>query len=303
MDSPFSPFVIEALVNTVSGGPGLGSTEEPIGHYRSMSEIDGFLMSCGIRPADGGGSRLPKLRESLSRAIERENGFDLIRRCIESIADPRGYAGKPEKAAAVLDCINTSLRGDGYEVITANGRAALRKIGSSGAMVHELSEKSVTLDFDTVNHEVDRALKGVEDDPEDCVTAACALIESVCRSVLIELSLPLPPKKDLTGLVSAVQNALDLSPGRSGLPAEIETDVRQILGGLTTVAKGMVHCERMGVMLTAARKASSALMPELPGSLSTQRVRSPCFLSRPGSADSDVHCRTARRHEPRSSTK
>ena len=53
------------------------------------------------------------------------------------------------------------------------------------------------------------------------------------------LALPLPPRKDIDGLISAVQAPLGLSPGRTGLPPEIEADVRQVLGGLTSVAKGI----------------------------------------------------------------
>ena len=71
------------------------------------------------------------------------------------------------------------------------------------------------------------------------MTAACSLIESVCRSILIELGLALPAKKDIEGLIKAVQEPLDLSPGRTNLPAEIEADIRQVLGGLTSVAKGI----------------------------------------------------------------
>jgi hypothetical protein len=135
--------------------------------------------------------------------------------------------------------MNTSLQGDAYEVAIINGRAALRKLGSSSSVLQELSAKTVTLDFDTVSHEIDRALKGVEDDPEDSVTAACSLIEAVCRSVLIELGFDLPAKKDVDGLVRAVQEPLNLSPGRADLPEEVSTDVRQVLSGLTSVAKGV----------------------------------------------------------------
>ncbi|NKJ94663.1 hypothetical protein GFM14_24450 [Rhizobium leguminosarum bv. viciae] len=239
MEGSFSPFVIEALVLVISGGSGMNNTEPPIGIYRSASDIDGFLMSCGINPGDEGGSRLPKLRANLAKAADGENGFDSIRRCIEKVTDPRGYVGKPDKAEAVLESMNISLKGDGYEVAVINGRANLRRIGASSSVLTELSSKTTTLDFDTVSHEIDRALKGVEDDPEDSVTAACSLIEAVCRSILIESGLELPAKKDVDGLVKAVQDPLNLSPGRSNLPEEIAADVRQVLGGLTSVAKGV----------------------------------------------------------------
>ena len=102
--------------------------------------------------------------------------------------------------------------------------------------------KVATLDFDTVQIEIARALPNLNDDPEDAVTAACSLIEAVCRSILIELQLPLPPKKDIDGLIRAVQEPLGLSPGRTDLPVDVEQDIRQILGGLTSVAKlSLIH--------------------------------------------------------------
>jgi hypothetical protein len=110
---------------------------------------------------------------------------------------------------------------------------------SSGIIVEPFIQKVETLDFDTVQMEIARALPNLQDDPEDAVTAACSLIEAVCRSILIELALPLPPRKDIDGLIRAVQEPLNLSPGRSDLPCEIGGDVRQILSGLTSVAKGI----------------------------------------------------------------
>ncbi|MGO7360230.1 abortive infection family protein [Rhizobium ruizarguesonis] len=239
MEPAFSTFVIEALVQTISGGPGLGASEPPIGIYRSGPELQRFLMSCGIDPSYFGGSRLPQLRAALTAAAREDDGFDRIRLCIEKVSDPRGYPREPDKAAAVLEMMNATLRGDGYEVAIINGKAVLRKIGSSSSVLQELSSKTVTLDFDTVSHEIDRALKGVENDPEDSVTAACSLIEAVCRSVLIELGLELPAKKDVDSLVRAVQEPLKLSPGRANLPEEVAADIRQVLGGLTSVPKGI----------------------------------------------------------------
>lgn len=71
------------------------------------------------------------------------------------------------------------------------------------------------------------------------MTAACSLIEAVRRSILVELKLPLPAKKDIDGLICAVQEPLGLSPGQSDFPSEVEADIRQTLSGLTSLAKGI----------------------------------------------------------------
>jgi len=86
---------------------------------------------------------------------------------------------------------------------------------------------------------LERALASSQTDPEDAVTAACSTVESVCRSILIELGQPLPAKKDIQGLYNAVKQPLGLSPDRSDIDPLIANDVRQILSGLATVIGGV----------------------------------------------------------------
>jgi hypothetical protein len=66
------------------------------------------------------------------------------------------------------------------------------------------------------------------DDPEDAVTAGSSIIKSVCRSILIKLGVPLPDKKDIDGLMRAVQAPLGLSPGQRNIPLKVERDVRHL---------------------------------------------------------------------------
>lgn len=87
-----------------------------------------------------------------------------------------------------------------------------------------------------VSRDLDRATKNAEDNPDDAVTAACATLEAVCRSVLVELGLGLPVKKDISALVRAVQEPLGHSPGRTNLPDLIAKDLRKVWSGLTPIA-------------------------------------------------------------------
>jgi hypothetical protein len=90
-----------------------------------------------------------------------------------------------------------------------------------------------------VSRDLDRALGNAKEDPEDAVTAACSTVESVCRSILIELGQPLPDRKDIKGLFNSVRKLLGLSPDRPDLDPVIAEDVRRILGGLGTVVEGI----------------------------------------------------------------
>lgn len=90
-----------------------------------------------------------------------------------------------------------------------------------------------------MSQDLDRATRNAEEDPEDAVTAACATLEAVCRSILVELELDLPAKKDVSALVRAVQEPLGLPPGRTDLPDLIAGDIRKVLSGLTTATEGI----------------------------------------------------------------
>lgn len=109
---------------------------------------------------------------------------------------------------------------------------------SSLAVLSSLSVAAQVLDFDTVSRDLERALSSTKDDPEDAVTAACSTVESVCRSILIELGFGLPDKNDIKGLFKAVRGPLGLSD-RGDFDPLIADDVRKILNGLATVVEGI----------------------------------------------------------------
>ena len=113
------------------------------------------------------------------------------------------------------------------------------KAGSSTPVVSHLADLAQVISFDTVQRDLDRALASVQTDPEDSITAACSTIESVCRSILVELGEPLPSKKDVQGLYNAVKKPLGLSPDRTDVDAQIADDVRKVLSGLATTIEGI----------------------------------------------------------------
>lgn len=238
MSGRFSPYVIGALVDVVTGGSGSDPTP-PIGIYRSGPKLEQFFLDCGLDLRIGSLSRVPATTALLRQAAAQSDGDERIKRVILRVCDPREYLAEPEKAAAVREHLNQALEPDGVAVTIVGGKAHLVARQTAGGIIEPFISKVATLDFDTVQTEIARAVPNLKTDPEDAVTAACSLVEAVCRSILIELRLPLPPKKDIDGLLKAVQEPLGLSPGRTDLPPDIEQDVRQVLGGLTSVAKGI----------------------------------------------------------------
>lgn len=238
MQSRFSAFIVGALVDAITGGAG-NDQAAPVGIYRSGPKIEQFFLDCGLDMRIGASSRVPAATEAIRDAMRRPDGDAAIERLIQKVCDPREYLSEPDKAVTVRNRLNIALEPDGLSVTVVGGRALLVELQHAGFVVEPFLAKVQTIDFDTVQLEIARAMPSLKSDPEDAVTAACSLVEAVCRSILIELSLPLPPKKDVEGLLKAVQEPLRLSPGRSDLPPEIEADIRQVLSGLTSVIKGV----------------------------------------------------------------
>ncbi|MFM9937858.1 MAG: abortive infection family protein [Hyphomicrobiaceae bacterium] len=233
-----SPQSIEALAEMITGGAG-NSTSPAIGHYRSAYYIERFMRSCNVEFALAGRSRVPAVVECLIDLNGRDDAQEVITRVIETVAAPSDFIDAPEKLTAVVEYLNKRLRFDRLTLQVSGIDVRLRRANDAGMVLGALSAKLDVIDFDTVKRDLDRALVSAERDPEDAVTAACSAVESVCRSILVELGEPLPAKKDIQGLYRAVRDPLDLSPDRANLPTEVADDIRSILGGLNTAIQGV----------------------------------------------------------------
>jgi len=232
-----APQSVEALAIVISGGGGNDPTP-PIGIYRSGPKLESFMRGCNVAMSIGNGSRLPTLIEAIERA-NRAGDQTILRNIVERAADPRDFASDPDRLQAVIDYLNARLSYDGLELQRVGRHVRLGAPGRSASVVDALVIAASVINFDTVNRDLERALASAESDPEDAVTSACSVVESVCRSVLVELELPLPPKKDVQGLYQAVREPLGLTPDKQGVADEIANDVRTILGGLNSVVNGV----------------------------------------------------------------
>lgn len=185
------------------------------------------------------GSRVPSLIECFMDLSNGPDADTLWTRIIEAAVDPRDFASDPEKHQNVIDYLNRVLVYDGLEIQRQGPWPRLVVAGRSTPVVDQLARKADVISFDTVQRDLSRALDSADKDPEDAVTAACSTVESVCRSILIELGQPLPAKKDIQGLYKAVRDPLGLSPDRTDLPPEIADDIRKILSGLINSIEGI----------------------------------------------------------------
>jgi hypothetical protein len=228
---------LDALALVISGGSQNDPTPS-IGHYRAGWQLVEFFKPFNVEVDLKSYSRLPGTRQALSLMAFVNDQADL-RRVVERAADPRDFIQHPEKHTAVMDYLNRFLAYDDLELRMEGRVVRLVEVARVAAAAEALSAMAERIDFDTARRDLDRALQAADRDPEIAVTAACAIIESVCRSILVELGLELPAKQDIGGLYRAVRDPLGLDPAKEGVAPEIVSDVKAVLSGLVTSVQGI----------------------------------------------------------------
>jgi len=233
---------IDAIADVITGGSA-NNSRPPIGLYRAGWQIEEFMKSLDLTVDLGSHSRMPAVKAALVSirdwSFDEDTATEKYRRVIERAADPRDFIEHPERHAAVIEHLNRYLAFDDLTIETRGTRVQLCQLTVAAPVVSTFAETLIALDFDTVQRDLDRALRSAQDDPEDAVTAACSVVESVCRTILVESHLELPARQDIASLYRAVREPLGLSPTKDGVPDLIADDVRNVLSGLVTAVQGI----------------------------------------------------------------
>lgn len=237
--NPLRPQSIEAIARVISGGSAHGyDPDTSFLRYRKGWEIEQFLETCHIDFKVGDRSRLPALEERLRELNQDSHSQHLILEGVKASVQPIDYVHERERLDQVVDYLNGYLRFDGWEVRVSDINAEVVQL-RRGVASGPLSARVEVLNLDTVHRDFERAQESVDVDPEDAITAACSLLESILRSIIVALDEELPRQKDLASLYKVVQKKLQLSPERSDLPVEIANDVKVVLGGLASCVSGI----------------------------------------------------------------
>jgi hypothetical protein len=230
---------IEALAEVISGGSANDPTP-PIGIYRPGWKLENWFKSFNVPVDLQRESRVGATVTAIRAALFLDNrDGQLIGRIIESAADPRDFINEPDRHTAVVEYLNRHLLFDGLKLEPAGRKMRLVEVAETSPVTNELSAMAAGIDFDTAGRDLDRALRSASSDPELAVTSACAVVESVCRSILVELKIAFPAKQDIGGLYRAVRDPLGLDPVKEGVAPEIVADVKRVLSGLISTVEGV----------------------------------------------------------------
>lgn len=115
----------------------------------------------------------------------------------------------------------------------------LASLPSHSAAPH-LKKISAEWTLDTLEREFSRAFDNIESDPEAAVTAACSMVESICRSIIESRpDIEMPKSLEIKTLYKAIREPLGLSPTKEIKETEIEADVRTVLSALFNAVQGI----------------------------------------------------------------
>jgi hypothetical protein len=133
-----------------------------------------------------------------------------------------------------FDSLKKWLERDGFTY--ANGKVvALR----NNLQVLEVQEAARSLDAPELHRQLERLKASVTDDPALAIGTAKELVETVCKTVLQERSVPFDPDSDVVGLVKEARKVLGLLPDDVPAAAKGAQTIRRLLSNLGSIAQGL----------------------------------------------------------------
>jgi hypothetical protein len=202
--------------------------------YSALGPIQDTFRAAGIplksvKPTEVSGERR-QLVEQYYASLDLTSSVDvqkLIKVIEREISQCR--LNYPENATEMLKNLLAVLNQSGYR--EENGH-----IWKTTAPFSFQSRYIGTINSSAVMKDWERMLRTIEDDPEDAITSARALVESVCKSILDDSSIQYETRWDIARLYKATAETLQLSP--SGYD---DQTFKQILGGCVGITQGLAE--------------------------------------------------------------
>jgi hypothetical protein len=186
-------------------------------------------MRAGAPGEPPGGNLVDKASMWLRRANDDSSvdAFSILGAVLEEFMDVEAVTpdciAKRERIQGVLARFGLSYQSGGRIVDAA-----------AGAPSRTLETVIRERDLVALEVELSRALNTVNSDPAAAATAACAIIESLCKVYIEDEHLEMPVDQSVKPLWRVVQRHLELDPASMA-----HQDMRKILGGLASIVDGV----------------------------------------------------------------
>lgn len=200
-------------------------------HYYSHSRLNTLFLEAGAPGAAPEGNCEAKCEAWLRRCNEdpSTDALAVLGRVVQPFMDmpePERWPAVVEGQRRIRDSLSRSQLG--YQL---NGYVSLA--GTSPA-AKTLADYLRAGDYASIEAEFGRALAQLDRDPHAAITAACSIIEAICKTCIETLGAELPSAQTVVPLWRAVQPLLGLNMNQL-----VSDDQRRILQGLASVVDGI----------------------------------------------------------------
>lgn len=205
---------------------------EVLGSYvYNHRRLEALFWECGAPDDPPQGNCCEKVERWLVRAGQ-DSSYDalgLLGRVLENFMEAdTGFQSELQEEGRIRIRKALSRHGLTY---AQGGRIMGAGAGPASRTLNEILQDR---DLPEIEAEFDRAISGVASNSRDAITAACAILESLCRIYIDERNLELPTKQTVKPLWAVVQKDLGLDPASLK-----DKDLARILTGLTSVVDGI----------------------------------------------------------------
>lgn len=224
--------------------PLIAVLSEVLPEIESHASLDSLFMHAGAPGDPPAGSKQVKVQEWLRR-VNRDQSlipFEILGRLIEPLmeADCEGPSGEYRRERKAR--VEATLARCEFHYVRGGSIA-----GALGPVSKTLEELIRGRNLNALDEEFARALRNVETNPREAASAACNILESVCKVYIQDEALEMPAKQDLQSVWGVVRRDLGFDPA-----AVEDRDIKEILSGLLAVANGI------GALRTHASSAHGA---------------------------------------------
>ena len=217
----------------------IGLLSEELPKFETHASIDSLFLYADAPSPIPDGSKPVKIKEWLF-SVNKKSEYPLnvlgiiIEKYMDSLDEPSVYASDYEKEEYFN---RTKFRETLISILERNGL----KYFSGKVVQMSLSKVSTNLydlikdkNEDAINLEFTRAIEGLENKPLESISAACNILESICKVYIEEEKLELPTKQDLRNLWKVVSKDLQFDVNRLQ-----DDDLKKIISGLFSIVDGV----------------------------------------------------------------
>jgi len=221
MDMKEFPRALATVVGTVLGN-----------YYYNHRTIETLFYECGASGEVPEGNCQEKITRWLLREASQDpsKAFETLGKVLEEFMDGDISRNLWDRKKKKKERINRILQQHGLEYRQGGRIFGATVSHPSRGLDDVLRERNLP----EVNAEFERAIAAINSDPPAAVTAACSILESLCKVYIQDEGLPIPSKQTAIPLWAAVSKHLGLSPSTVE-----EEDLKRILSGLTSVVDGI----------------------------------------------------------------